>query len=182
MLGVDKRDHLITYYWPQVWVRRFWMSIVFHCLDIVCINMYIIFKCLSNSHNRPLAHNFHKSFLTYLFQFIIGRSGVFWYRKTHLELERSVSPIIRRKRSRMSLSYPQLSSNRLKGRKKDHMMVMVKNNFQRECVYCRYKRDLDKLNGLEELKKVREPYCVCSLCNFYLCKENFWIYHSRKAN
>ena len=42
ILGVEKSDQLIAYYRPVVRVRRYWMELMFHCLDIMRINGCII--------------------------------------------------------------------------------------------------------------------------------------------
>ena len=44
MLGVDKSDQLIAYYRPALRVRRYWMAMMFHGLDIIRVNSYIVHK------------------------------------------------------------------------------------------------------------------------------------------
>ena len=176
MLGVDKSDQLIAYYRPEIRVRRFWMSMMFHCIDIMRINMYIINKALTPNGNRPFSH---KGFVTYLIEALIGRSNAIMFGRTRNEVNNVFSPPPKMKRNRMVASYPQLSDDRFKGKAEDHVETMAPNNFQRECVYCRYRRALDKLNKVRPLHKVKEPSRMCGYCNVHLCKQHFVEYHKR---
>ena len=60
MLGVDKSDQFISYYRPKLRVRRYWMAMMFHCLDIICINLFIVVKNLSDKtiKHKKFIHKF----------------------------------------------------------------------------------------------------------------------------
>ena len=42
MNGVDKADQLIAYYRPSLCCRRTWMSLMFHVLDCIRVNAFIL--------------------------------------------------------------------------------------------------------------------------------------------
>ena len=42
MGGVDKADQLISSYRPNVRCRRVWMPMIFHAMDVLRINAYIV--------------------------------------------------------------------------------------------------------------------------------------------
>ena len=46
MLGVDKSNQFIAYHCPTVCARRYWMAMMFHGLDILRVNLYIVYKFL----------------------------------------------------------------------------------------------------------------------------------------
>jgi hypothetical protein len=78
------------------------------------------------------------------------------------------------KRRRMSHTKPSLPENRKKGRKTDHLMVIVKE--QRTCVYCSYLAAVAKLEGstAEPPSKVTRK---CLACNIHCCNSHWNVYH-----
>ena len=53
MLGVDVVDQLIASYQPKLWCQRTWMPIFLHCLDILRVNLYVLYKeTPSNNHDN----------------------------------------------------------------------------------------------------------------------------------
>ena len=44
MLGVDIVNQLIAYYRPKIWYWRTWVPIFLHCLDILWVNLYVLYK------------------------------------------------------------------------------------------------------------------------------------------
>ena len=50
MLGVDLVDQLIAYYRPKICCRRTWMPLLLHCLDIIRVNSYVLYKETSYLH------------------------------------------------------------------------------------------------------------------------------------
>ena len=44
MRGVGLADQLILYYWSKLCCRRTWMPIFLHCLDVLRINAYILYR------------------------------------------------------------------------------------------------------------------------------------------
>ena len=60
MNGVNKCDQFVAYYRNCLRCRRIWMPIMFHALDIMGVNAYIVFKTLTEANNDPTID--HKSF------------------------------------------------------------------------------------------------------------------------
>ena len=52
MLGVDRADQLISNYRPNFRMKRVWMPIMFHGLDLMRINMYIIYNNLCDKEHQ----------------------------------------------------------------------------------------------------------------------------------
>ena len=44
MLGANVVDQLIAYYRPTILCRRTWVPIFLHCLDILRVNSYVLYK------------------------------------------------------------------------------------------------------------------------------------------
>ena len=65
MLGVDLVDQLIAYYRLKNCCQRTWMPLLLHCLDIIRVNSYVLYK--ETSYLHPLVDNdkidSHKQFL-----------------------------------------------------------------------------------------------------------------------
>jgi hypothetical protein len=60
MNGIDIADQLIAYYRPKPRCRRTWMPIMFHSLDILWINLYIVHHKIHNMKTNSKDH--HKTF------------------------------------------------------------------------------------------------------------------------
>ena len=73
MLKVDKSDQLIAYNKQELWVRRYWEEIMYHCLDILIAKAYIIHK---SEEKEDLGH---KYFLVKFIEAIIGRAESLQY-------------------------------------------------------------------------------------------------------
>ena len=176
MLGVDKSDQLIAYYRPELRCRRFWMPIMFHCLDVIRINCYIIFKNLSSQDIG------HKKFLVGFIEALIGRAASIQYGVTRAAKAAShlFSPP-RKKRRRMRASIPQLPAERFNSRRKDHIVGMNAERKQRACCYCAYLRALDKKLNMEHPHVVRNVIRICVGCNVHLCNDHFDLYHFRNS-
>lgn len=52
MNGVNKADQLISYYRPKVRCRRIWIPLMFHCLNVLRINLYIVCKSLQSGRGK----------------------------------------------------------------------------------------------------------------------------------
>lgn len=50
MLGVDKSDQMIGYYNVLMRSVRWWKTLFFHCIDIACVNSFILFQAHRASH------------------------------------------------------------------------------------------------------------------------------------
>ena len=127
MLGVDKSDQLIAYYRPVLRVRRYWMALMFHGLDILRINMYIIHLQLLDDANQLD----HKTFLCEFISALLGRAAAFKYGKTRTAIMKANKGVGKfRKRQRMSASAPSLPKAHLLGKKEDHTVTIDKNSVQ----------------------------------------------------
>ena len=171
MLGVDKSDQLIAYYRPKLRVRRYWMAMFFHCLDVVRINSFIVFK---NVTQQPKYK--HKTFLRDFVDALIGRGDAEKFGNTRKAKARARTPSPN-KRHRVSKTRPSLPIQRFRGNKEDHVVIMAPANTQRACVYCSYLAAKDRCNGSSP-RKVRKPARMCMACQVHLCTEHFDAYHS----
>ena len=65
MLGVDVADQMILSYRPQIRCCRTWMPLFLHCLDVLRVNCYIVYREISRK--KPAIDNTkilrHKEFL-----------------------------------------------------------------------------------------------------------------------
>lgn len=50
MLGVDKSDQMIGYYNVLMRSVRWWKTLFFHCIDIACVNSFILFEAHRKLH------------------------------------------------------------------------------------------------------------------------------------
>src|SRR5210317_2027807 len=94
MLGVDKSDQLIAYYRPAIRVQRYWMAMMFHGLDILRTNTYIVYKNRTED-ARPLDH---KGFLIELLDAMIKRANYLTYRPTRQQSPTQATPRQQKKR------------------------------------------------------------------------------------
>ena len=76
MLGVDLVDQLIAYYRPKIRCRRTWMPLLLHCLDIIRVNSYVLYK--ETSYLHPAVNDdeidSHKQFLIEFVNSLICRA------------------------------------------------------------------------------------------------------------
>ncbi|CAJ1938795.1 unnamed protein product [Cylindrotheca closterium] len=179
MGGVDKSDQYIAYYRPKLRVRRYWMAMMNHGLDIVRINAYIIYKKLSN---HPKVE--HKEFITEFIEALVGRADQEVFGRTRQGRARTPSPkgIVKNK-ARMSTTNPQLPRCRFRGSLDEHTVTFEqgkKGLKQLQCVYCAYLKAVEKQNGGDpNTIKVAVPSRKCSYCNVHLCKAHFDVFHDR---
>lgn len=75
MLGVDKSDQYISYYRPELRCQRYWMPIMFHCLDIIRVNAFIVCREVSGVKIG------HKEFVIALINALLGREATVEYGK-----------------------------------------------------------------------------------------------------
>ena len=74
MLGVDLADQLISYYRSKLRCRRTWMPIFLHCLDVLRINSYILYREMSKKRGIPIPKKCcHKKFVLGLIDALITR-------------------------------------------------------------------------------------------------------------
>ncbi len=175
MLGVDKADQLIAHCWPNVRCRRIWMPIMFHALDLMRINAFIIYN--SNAQKKIE----HKDFVLAWVDKLIERATTTSHARTQSQHERSesVSPLTTPppKKRRISHSVPLLSPSRLVGGSNEHKATHSQT--RSTCKYCSYLCVLHKVKGYETpAPKKANVKRMCSKCNVYLCKDHFDLYHT----
>ena len=150
-----------------------------HGLDILRVNMYIVYKNMTDD-KRPKDH---KGFISEFICALLNRARSQTYRPL-----RSSSPAPRRsptqregKRTRMSKREPQLPLKRFDKPKELHVATTAPGNKQRECIYCRYLKAKQQISGEQVTIKVKEPSRMCSYCQEHICKQHFDVYHSRTS-
>lgn len=62
MNGVDIADQLIAYYRPKLRCQRTWMPLMFHALDVLRINCFIVHEQVQKEHNINYRRD-HKQFV-----------------------------------------------------------------------------------------------------------------------
>ena len=172
MNGVDKADQLIAYYRPKVRCRRTWMPIMFHCLDVIRINSYIIVKELGRTNIS------HKEYIHGMVDALLARATADETAMTRRAASIGKTPpkTPKRKRSRMSTKSPSLPSHRLDGDINRHLHVRAPK--QGTCVYCAYLKASWTANGKRgDPPHVRQPQRWCIQCEDHLCIDHFDIYH-----
>lgn len=175
MLGVDKSDQLIAYYRPAIRVRRNWMAMMFHGLDILRTNTYIVYKNRTED-DRPLDH---KGYLVELMDAMLKRANYLTYRPTR---QRSPTQATQqqKKKLRMGKKDLKLPSRRFDRPKEIHIPTSSDEG-QRQCIYCRYLAAKEKAEGLEATIKIKQPKRICNHCKVHLCVAHFDVYHSRNG-
>jgi hypothetical protein len=182
MLGVDKADQLISYYRPNLRCRRTWMPIMFHALDCMRTNAYII----ARSENTRLAH---KDFLREWIYVLMTRghgaaaaSGRPSVSTRHRRTADETSPsTVTSKRRRMSNTRPTLPINRFDLRPEDHLPVAGRK--AKLCIYCSYEIALSKAIGVEPTrKKPSKTKKKCAYCMVHVCKDHFEVFHDRTTS
>ena len=177
MNGVDKADQLIAYYRPRVRCRRTWMPIMFHCLDVLRINSYIIVKSLND------ANLTHKDYIHGMVDALLARATAEETAMTRRAATIGKTPPMtpKRKRFRMSTKSPSLPSQRLTGDMSKHLHV--RSPKQGTCVYCNYLKACWTANGKRgDPPHVRQPQRWCSECKHHLCIDHFDVYHGVDAS
>jgi len=174
MLGVDKSDQLIAYYRPEIRCRRTWMPIMLHCLDVLRINAYIVYKELTGT-----AAVDHKVFVAEWIETLLDRATSESVRLGTRSRSRSNTPDpFPRQRRRISSKAPSLPACRLTGDRSVHLHVRAPDGNQRACAYCSYLRAVAKAQeDPGELPSICRVVMNCSACNVRLCKPHFDVYH-----
>ena len=126
MNGVDKADQLISNYRHNLRCRRIWLPLVFHALDVLRINAFIVFNGLVDKEKQLD----QKEFVMAMVEKMIERAMVFKYEKLTRTTAETASqvptprPCSKRKRnSRKNLHLP---LERLLGSPEEHACVIVK--------------------------------------------------------
>ena len=91
MNGVNKCDQFVAYYRNCLRCHRIWMPIMFHALDIMRVNAYILFKTLTEANNDPTID--HKSFVMAWIEKLIEHTRVRDYSRTRSAYEQVVAEV-----------------------------------------------------------------------------------------
>ena len=91
MNGVDKCDQFVAYYRNCLRCRHIWMPIMFHALDIMRVNAYIVFKTLTEANNDPTID--HKSFVMAWIEKLLEHTTVRDYSRTRSAYEQVVAEV-----------------------------------------------------------------------------------------
>lgn len=171
MGGVDRSDQLIAYYRPDIRVRRTWMPLMFHCLNVSASNAYVVHKSICR--DKAVSH---KCFLILWIRAFMIRAKSWGRRGTRRGRVNRV-PCPARKRRRMSKTKPRLSDTRLLNA---HVHIPALGTRQRRCVYCSFLYSKQKLRGVpaDQLIKVQRVIRYCIECKVNLCKKHFRQYHT----
>ena len=185
MLGVDLVDQLIAYYWPKICCRRTWMPILLHCLDIIWVNSYVLYKETASKH--PAVNDdemdTHKEFLIEFTNALIRRAqkeGTAHFSVTRQETPvGEVTPVIhlnRTRQPRFSRTRPSLSTfDHVRFIPGKHQLIPHK---QRPCKYCQYLHCVATVNK-EPLPEVKRPRQECQICRVSLCKNHLDKFHTK---
>ena len=172
MLGVDKADQMIAYYRPKLRCRRTWMPIMFHCLDVLRINAYVVAKQLGDIRLE------HKQFVEELINVLLGRAtseeAAMTRNAVRMAMMTTPTPT---KRKRTSATNPRLPEERFSGNRSEHVAIISKK--QGACRYCSYLHAVAKGDiALATPPKIRTPARMCVACGVHLCLQHFDIYHT----
>ena len=187
MLGVDVVNQLIAYYRPKIRCRRTWVPIFLHCLDILRVNLYVLYK--ETSFNHPDVNNDtirdHKHFLIEFVNSLIRRGNA----ETMCQpvVTRGVAATVRGDPSIvhkgttgkivMSRTKPSLSIfDEVRYSEGEHKMIPA--GKQRQCKYCQYQVLVAKAK--KEVPPVEQrPRMKCSICDVYLCPNHVAVFHRK---
>lgn len=186
MLGCNLCDQMIAYYRPKVRCRRTWMPLMFHCLDVLRVNLYILYEQTSLADSRVDDRKIldHKAFTKTLIHCLIGRANT--EKRTESgenhELVVEVSPdaiIQRDHRPPLDGNNPSLTiyDHWLKTCTQVHPVNGPKGGSW--CRYCSYKYLLDRRRGENALGlKQKRTRLWCSHCQVNLHRECFAAFHN----
>jgi len=189
MLGVDMVDQLISYYRPKIRCKRTWMPIFLHCLDILRVNSYVLYKETAKDHPDVADKNIcnHKQFLIEYINSLIRRGNAETKcttittrprTTTHQDDQNDLRIVHKGKKGRivMKRSCPSLAEydNVRRSRPGEH--ELIKSTTQSTCRYCQYLVLLAKAKNFEP-KGVKRPRSICNVCSVHLCKEHFDAFH-----
>lgn len=200
MMGVDLADQLIAYYWSKLRCRHTWMLIMLHCLDVLRINAYILYKQISKQRGIKIPKKYcHKKFLLRLVDSLITQAEDAttkspWKSKRTLAsapIKELVSCVQVPSEDKLMILFDKkdLSLNKL-----DHICFEEAENKrvlakQGKCKYCLYlylkakalaKDKAVTRNEKSIWPKIKKPMQKCSICKVNLWWQHFDLWHSRE--
>ena len=203
MLGVDLADQLISYYRSKLRCRRTWMPIFLHCLDVLRINAYILYREMNKKRGNPIPKKYcHKKFVLGLIDSLITRGELAEEQDSPQKSKRPTAaapikepvscvevPQEERTLIRFDKKNPSLTKfDHLRFKVGEHNRVKAKQN---DCKYCSYlklkyfaeKEKKGNTSNEDDFKPhVTKPKMKCSDCKVNLCKDHFDLWHSKDNN
>ena len=202
MNGVDIADQLIAYYRPKLRCQRTWMPLMFHALDILRINCFIVHERLQKEHDINYRRD-HKQFVMSFVTALRRRAKQYRPDTTATATTRTVAP------SELQLLSPEQRQQHKKQRsdkkgkrntfsRKDpdkdlptcrfepgeHKRTWLKTTDNQKnrawCEWCKYeaavaKRDGNPLPRTTPVKTTK--FCTHCGPNYRLCQDHFDIWH-----
>ena len=203
MNGVDIADQLIAYYRPKLRCQRTWMPLMFHALDILRINCFIVHERLQKEHDINYRRD-HKQFVMDFVSALRKRAKRSRTDTTANVTTRTaapselLSPVERRqqkiqssekkkaKRNSFSRKDPDKDLPTCRFEPGDHKRTWLKtpNNQKNRgrCEWCKYEIAVAKRDGKPlPRKNPANTIKFCTYCgpNYRLCPDHFDIWHKQ---
>ena len=184
MLGVDLVDQLIAYYRPKIRCRRTWMPLLLHCLDIIRVNSYVLYK--ETSYLHPAVNDdeidSHKQFLIEFVNSLIRRAKL-ENRTAPVTRQATpvgeVEPVIHLDRTTQLLfsrNKPSLKTfDHIRFLPGEHKLIPHK---QRVCKYCQYLVTVARVKK-EHLLVANRARKECRICKVNLCDNHKDLFHAK---
>ena len=195
MNGVDIADQLIAYYRPKLRCRRTWMPIMFHSLDILRINLYIVYhkinkmKTSSKDHHKTFTMDFVKALRKRCREAkIVRKSGaVPISTRAAADVSALVSPDAKstkkkpNQKKRISNKDPAKSLDPIRFDDVQHTKTWVEYKERSQCEWCKYLAANAKLNKTPAPRKTPvKTNKTCSHCAPYIiCSEHWDDWHKK---
>ena len=151
------------------------MPLVFHSLDVLCVNAYQAHFNLQTDMRDWLDP---KEFILSLVLMIQERAIVMDYRQLRSVHQRTTTPSPENKRQRINPKKLSLPIERLEPPMESHIHMVSKT--RSTCKYCSYlKLKSKQLHPTLTPPKVSNVCQICSKCNVHLCEAHFQVYHTK---
>ena len=149
------------------------MPIMFHALDLMRVNAFIIYNQLVGSAENQLEQ---KEFVLAMVEKLQERAMTKRYATTRSRHEKALKPPAKKRRKQMFSKSPVLPSERLLGPQNAHVQTISKS--RSSCKYCSYLSLVFKAQKKEgECPKVSNVFWKCLRCDVHLCSVHFNVYH-----
>ena len=160
------------------------MPLLLHCLDIIRVNSYVLYK--ETSYPHPLVDNeeidSHKQFLIEFVNSLIcwakleNRTAPVTRQATPVGTVEPVIHLNRTSQLNFSRTRPSLKTfDHVRFLPGDHKLIP---HTQRKCKYCQYLVTVARVKK-EPLRQVKRPRQDCRICRVSLCKNHKDLLHAR---
>ena len=200
MNGVDIADQLIAYYRPKLRCRRTWMPIMFHSLDVLRINLYVVHHKINKMKTNGKDH--HKTFTMDLVKALRKRcreAKVLWKSGSEerpptrtAAAAAAVAAIVSpdgkaNKKPKISIQKRRFShtdpAKSLDPKRFDDVVHTQtwSTSLRTKCEYCKYEAAVAKLNKAAPPRKTPvKTNRTCSHCAPYkICTEHWNAWHTK---